>query len=174
MHQEANLILTGFMATGKTTVGRLAAKELGYTFVDTDLAIALKEQQTVAEIFASKGEMAFRRMEHEMAKELAAQNRLVISTGGKLLLDEENKNLLGSTGQIFCLTATTETILKRLATAEAERPLLAVGNPRQEIEKLLAQRSRGYRHFPAIDTTGKTPVEISTILVSLFLSSPTP
>ncbi|MBF0209429.1 MAG: AAA family ATPase, partial [Desulfamplus sp.] len=77
-----NIILTGFMGTGKSTVGRLVAKELNYKFVDTDELIMARCKMTVAEIFSTKGEQEFRQMEEELALELSQQDRLVISTGG--------------------------------------------------------------------------------------------
>jgi shikimate kinase len=80
---KPNIILTGFMATGKTTVGKGLAEQLGYAFVDTDELIAERSGQTVAEIFREKGEAAFRRMEAENARELGEKDGLFGSTGGR-------------------------------------------------------------------------------------------
>ena len=82
---KPNIILTGFMATGKTTVGKRLAEQLDYDFVDTDELIVERSGQTVAEIFRQKGEAAFRRMESEISQELGGKEGLVVSTGGRLM-----------------------------------------------------------------------------------------
>jgi shikimate kinase len=84
-----NVVLTGFMGTGKTTVGRLLAERLGYGFVDTD-ALIVARHGPIAEIFAGRGEGEFRRLEAEVAAELADRTGLVIATGGRMLLDHGN------------------------------------------------------------------------------------
>ena len=84
--ENANIILTGFMATGKTTVGKLLAKAFGYEFVDTDKLIEARTGKSVPQIFDQLGEAAFREMEADLARELAARRRLVIATGGRIPL----------------------------------------------------------------------------------------
>ena len=107
-----NIILTGFMATGKTTVGKLLADQMGYQFVDTDELIEERVGLTIAEIFQKKGEDAFRKMESDLAKELADKEGLVISTGGRFMLDPDNAEILIRHGLVFCLVATPEEILE--------------------------------------------------------------
>src|SRR6187399_1176730 len=89
-----NIVLTGFMGTGKTTVGRLLAARLGYEFVDTDEAIVERHGE-IADIFRTRGEEAFRQIERQLAAELASRERLVISTGGRMMLDPDNVAALG-------------------------------------------------------------------------------
>lgn len=153
-----NIILTGFMGTGKTTVGRLLARALGYDWVDTDLLIEAREGCRVQQIFAERGEAAFRRIEAEVARELAGGRGRVIATGGRMLLDADNARVLGRTGRVFCLTAPPEEILARVTgPGQPRRPLLETDAPLERIMALLAQRAAGYARFERIDTGGKTP-----------------
>ncbi|GIK57753.1 MAG: shikimate kinase [Chloroflexi bacterium] len=150
-----NIVLTGFMGTGKTTVGRLLAERLGFGFVDTDELIVWRDGRTIPDIFAQEGEAYFRQLETAVALELAAQSNLVIATGGRLMLDEVNARALERHGRVFCLTATPDAILARVQN-EGRRPLLHVPDPAAQIERLLAERREGYGRYPQIETTGKT------------------
>jgi len=162
---DMNLILTGFMGTGKTTVGKLLAVRLGYAFVDTDELIEARAGRTISDIFTELGEAAFRQMEAEVAVGLGKRDRLVISTGGRLMLDTENVAVLGRNGRIFCLTATVDEILSRVSSDGHTRPLLAAENPRARIEGLLLERAALYGQFLQIDTSGKTPQEVVDLIV---------
>ncbi len=169
--KKQNIILTGFMGTGKTTVGRLLADALGFEFVDTDVAIEARNGRSIATIFAELGEAAFRQMERALAQELSQKEGLVISTGGRMMLDPENVAALQGNGRIICLTATPENILARVQHGEKlrERPLLNVPNPLQRIIDLLQERREQYQQFPQINTDGKTPHEVAqTILEQTF------
>jgi shikimate kinase len=166
---DRSIVLTGFMATGKTTVGRILAERLGFEFVDTD---ALIEQQhgPIPRIFAEQGERVFRRIEREVAAGLAGRRRLVIATGGRLMLDPRNVATLGQSTRVFCLQASPEAIVARLradATAVEDRPMLAGDDPEQRVRLLLAERSTGYRRFPQIATEGRPPAEIADELATL-------
>ena len=108
---DENIILTGFMGTGKTTVGRLLAARLGRAFVDTDEVIVGRAGKPIADIFHDEGEARFREMEAAVTKELAGRRGLVVASGGRLLLDPDNAATLGATGPIFCLTAAPGTIM---------------------------------------------------------------
>src|SRR5690606_6565646 len=99
-----NVVLTGFMGTGKTTVGRLLAERLGFEFVDTD-ALITERHGPIPEIFARDGEAAFRQFERALAAELAERSGLVVSTGGRLMLDPASAAALGNGAAVFCLTA---------------------------------------------------------------------
>jgi shikimate kinase len=156
-----NVVLTGFMGTGKSTVGRLLAERLGFAFIDTDDLIEARDGRAIATIFAEDGEAAFRDWEARVAKELSEQKELVIATGGRMMLDPANAAALGGNGRVFCLTAGPETIVARLVDDGGVRPLLNVSNPAQEIKRLLAERAEGYGRFHQISTDEKTPDQIA-------------
>jgi shikimate kinase len=161
------------MATGKTTVGKRLAEQLGYAFVDTDELISERSGQTVAEIFREKGEAAFRRMESEIAQELGEKEGLVVSTGGRLMLDPANAAALGRRGRVFCLVATPEEILDRISKDKhVKRPLLEAPDPMHRIVELMQQREEGYDCFRQMVTSGKTPDEITRELIGIFQAIP--
>lgn len=153
-----NVVLTGFMGTGKTTVGRLLAEALNYAFVDTD-ALIEERHGPITEIFRDQGEVAFRSFEHEVAEELGATEGLVVSTGGRLMLDPLNAGPLSRCGDVFCLTASIETILERVLADKAvnDRPLLTGSAVRERIEDLLAERATSYAQFDPIATDDREP-----------------
>lgn len=163
-----NIILTGFMGTGKTTIGRILATKLNYNFIDSDALIEERSGKTIADIFAQDGEATFRQWERDIAQELAARQNVVVATGGRLMLDRENAARLGSSGDIFCLTATPDEILQRVLTDEkrVERPLLTVPDPQQRIIELLQERDDLYRQFPQIETSEKTPDQIAQEIIN--------
>jgi shikimate kinase len=169
--KKQNIILTGFMGTGKTTVGRLLAERLAYEFVDTDVAIEMRNGRSISTIFSDLGEAAFRQMERELAQELSQKEGLVISTGGRMMLDPENVQALAANGRIVCLTATPENILARVQHDEKlmERPLLNVPNPRQRIIDLLQERQMQYQQFSQIVTDNKTPNEVLQMIVDTLI-----
>ena len=162
-----NIILTGFMGTGKTTVGKLLAKRLQRPFIDTDALIVKRDGRSIADIFAQDGEAAFRAWERTVALELAQQQGLIIATGGRLMLDEENAAALSASGQVFCLTAVPQTILARVKN-NAKRPLLNVPDPVARIQELLDQRRDAYGRFPQIVTTGKTPAQVAQEIINVM------
>jgi shikimate kinase len=162
------VVLTGFMATGKSTVGRVLASRLRYGFVDTDRIIE-ERHGPIPAIFAERGEAAFRSLERSLAEELAALSSLVISTGGGMLLDPGIADLFSTTGDVVCLTAEPEVILRRVGGARAgeRRPLLAGGDPLERIISLLAERSAAYARFPQVATDGRSPTEIASEIEAL-------
>lgn len=166
-----NIVLTGFMGTGKTTAGRLLASRLGFEFVDTDAIIEARHGPIEA-MFSECGEAAFRTIEREIAGELAERDQLVIATGGGMMLDPTNVALLSRNGRVFCLAATPETILERVATdtSRVERPLLATPDPLQRIIELLAERHPEYHSFVQVSTEAKSPDEIADDLYTLARS----
>ena len=158
------------MGTGKTTVGRLLATELGFEFVDTDEVIE-ERHGPIATIFSEHGESRFREIEREVAAELAARSGLVIATGGRLMLDLVNVAALSQNGRVFCLVATPDEILKRvLADEMVERPLLAGRDPYERIMELLAEREQGYRRFAQVATGSRSPKTIATEIAALVRS----
>lgn len=164
-----NIVLTGFMGTGKTTIGKMLAAMLQREFIDTDVFIEGREGKTVTQIFEELGEAASRNMEMEVAGELGQKENLVISTGGRLLLEPANVEALKRSGEIFCLTASPETILERVGGDTLHtRPLLNVADPKRKIMELLAQRQSGYSQFETVSTDGKQPEEIAAELLLLY------
>jgi len=158
MSAKRNIVLFGFMGTGKTRVGRAVAERLGMTYVDLDDLIEAREGTTIFEIFATKGEPYFRRLETEVAAEAARLEGHVIATGGGVVLNEENIHALEQTGVGICLNATAEEILERVKH-ETHRPLLAIEDPLSKIRELLAYRAPfSSKVGRRIDTTGQ-PVE---------------
>jgi shikimate kinase len=152
-----HIILTGFMGTGKTEVGRRLAQELGRTFVDTDRLVETTAGRTIAEVFASEGETGFRARERA---EACALPEAVVATGGGALTDPENRRRLAAAGPIVCLTATPEEILRRVGAAE-DRPLLAGATSDaarlDRVRELLAARSAVYAGVShTVETTGLT------------------
>ena len=163
---KPNIILTGFMGTGKSTVGRLLAARLGRPFLDTDEEIIRRTGQTTADIFDNQGERYFRGLEGALAYELSQQEGLIIATGGRLMLDPANVLDLGQNGIVFCLTATPAEILARLETDPVKRPLLAGADPVAKIEQLLAQRAAAYGRYPVISTSGQTAAALAEQIIA--------
>ena len=163
-----NVILTGFMGTGKTTAGRLLAEKLSREFIDTDAMIAGRAGQSIAEIFSEQGEARFRRLERELAAELAGRRDLVIATGGRMMLDSGSAALLGATGPVFCLSAEPDHLVTRLANDGDPRPLLTGDLTRERIAALLQSRAAGYARFRDVDTSGRTVEEVVESIRSLL------
>lgn len=140
-----NIILIGYMGSGKTTVGKIAAERKNYTFVDTDEMIVEQQHRSISEIFATDGEQAFRDMETALLGQLIAEKRehLVISTGGGMPLRAENRQLLARLGKVVYLKASPATIYNRIK-GDTTRPLLQCENPLERIEEMIAERSPLY------------------------------
>lgn len=159
---EKNIVITGFMGTGKTTIGRMLAERLARPFTDMDDLLETEFGKPIARVFAEEGEAAFRNAEAQLCAALAARPGAVISTGGGALVTAQNRETLASTGLIVCLTATADAILARVDNGD-ERPLLA-GDPAERharVAKLMAARSRAYGAIPhQVNTTGLTPSQV--------------
>jgi shikimate kinase len=163
-----NVVLTGFMGTGKTTVGRVLAGRLDYEFVDTDQVIESRHGP-IPRIFADHGEEHFRALERAVAAELAARSGLVVSTGGRMLVDPDNAAVLTASGDVVTLTATVDTIIRRVGgeRAAATRPMLAGGDVRRRIAELLAERADAYGRFLQVATDDRTPGEVADAIIAL-------
>ncbi len=158
--QLRNIILTGFMGSGKSTVGKQLARRLGWDFVDTDARIEHLQGCSVAEIFEHQGEEAFRRYEAQVAATLATGYHCVIATGGRLMLDRRNAAALASESRVFCLHAPAEEILRRIRSSPHRRPLLDGPDPERRLRQLLAQRQEGYGRFEAVPTENFSPRQV--------------
>jgi shikimate kinase len=141
-----NVVITGFMCSGKTSVGKKLAEKLNFDFLDTDDLIENKVGMRITEIFEKYGEPYFRELEAQIIKEVSEKDKLVISTGGGVVLREENVNNLRKNGVIINLVAKPETIYERLKKQPGIRPLLNKPNPLEEIKKLLEYRERYYKN----------------------------
>jgi shikimate kinase/3-dehydroquinate synthase len=164
-----NVVVTGFMGTGKTTVGREVAKRLGRPFVDIDAEIEARAGKAIPRIFAEDGEAAFRQMEATLCEELSAQQELVIATGGGALVDPINRERMMRSGTVVCLTCDMDEILQRVKGAgNSDRPLLDVADPRAEIEQLVEMRHEAYAAIPwQIDTAGLSIEEVAARVVEI-------
>ncbi|MCR5265477.1 MAG: shikimate kinase [Cyanobacteria bacterium RUI128] len=150
---SANIVLTGLMGGGKSTVGKLLAKELtGYIFVDIDDVIVDLEGMTIPEIFEKKGEAYFREVEKNIIAEFSEEENLVIALGGGAFENEENRETLLNSGIVFYLRAGVDTLYERIK-GDTNRPLLQCDNPKGKLEELLKKREPNYlKAHHAIDT----------------------
>jgi shikimate kinase/3-dehydroquinate synthase len=164
-----NLVITGFMGTGKTRVGREVARRLGRPFVDMDAEIEARAGKSIAGLFAEEGETAFRCLESALCRELAECQGLVIATGGGTLVDPDNRAAMIASGTTVCLTAPLEEVLQRLGSAElAERPLLDGADSGDAARRLLTTRHAAYAAIPwQVDTTGRPVEQVAAEVASL-------
>ena len=168
-----HIVLTGFMGSGKTTVGRILAERLGREFVDTDQVIESRHGP-IRRIVADSGWELFRAMEREVAVELSHKRGLVISTGGRMMLDSGCVASLRPVSDVVWLQADPEVIVHRLIDAPgadpAKRPLLTGGgaDPAEVVQRLLRRRLDGYGRYPAVDTSQLTPEQAAAAVLRLL------
>lgn len=160
-----NLYLIGYRGVGKSTLAALLAGRLGRTWIDADVELERRAGRTIAEIFASQGEQAFRDLESLVLAELSQRDGLVVALGGGVVLREENRRALAG-GKVVWLTADPETIHRRLAadhTTADRRPSLTSLDGLDEIRELLAQREPLYRQCAdlVVDAQSATPEQIA-------------
>ena len=153
-----NIILTGFMGVGKTSVGTRLAKDLGYAFVDTDTLIEADQKITIAEIFSTFGEPRFRDVETRIILQVLEDEGQVISTGGGAVIRDENRAAFKKAGLVVCLTARPEVIFERIKH-ETHRPLLQTPDPLSKIRELLAGREKFYHQADLIIDTSEKSVD---------------
>ena len=168
MTHRANLVLVGFMGVGKSAVGRELARRLDRPLLDMDEEIERRTGQTIADIFAQHGEPAFRALERDLARELSGREDLVIACGGGVVLQPDNLADLSRSGLVFCLTASEEAILDRVARTH-HRPLLAGEDRSRRVRELLAKRRPLYAAIPLqIDTTQLAPTEVADLILAEY------
>lgn len=144
INKNKNIILIGYMGSGKSTVGKKAARALEYTFLDTDALIEETEGMAISELFETKGEAYFREQETETIRRLLqAPKGNIIATGGGLPMKEGNAELLKKLGTVVYLKAETETLMERLS-GDTTRPLLKEGDLRTKIDTMLQVRGPVY------------------------------
>jgi shikimate kinase len=165
LSEKQNVILCGFMATGKTSVGKRLAAALGYNFLDMDVVIEAEQGISIPQIFASRGEPAFRELESRMVERIAAQSGYVIATGGGTVVNPRNMEILKRAGIVVNLTADVPTILKRVGSGD-DRPMLHAADREERIRSLLEQRAPAYAQADfSVDTSSLDIDEIVHIIV---------
>jgi shikimate kinase len=163
-----NIVLVGFMGTGKTVVAGILAEKLGREFIEIDTLIEKEEGMSVKDIFEKKGELYFRDIEKKIIKRAGEKQGVVISAGGGAIIDRENLGNLKKNSVIICLKASPEVILKR-TKGNACRPLLNVPDPKSEIVKLLTKREQYYNKADhLIDTDRMNPEEVATAISKII------
>lgn len=158
------------MGSGKTTIGRMLAEQLGYALLDTDQEIEKRVGKSIAQIFEQNGESGFRQLEHELVCELASLKHTVISTGGGLPVNPANLESLKQHALVVCLWASPTKIWERVRHNDS-RPLLNTPDPQQQIRELLAKREAHYRQADVlINTDLRSMREIAHQINSHFKS----
>jgi len=156
------------MGCGKTTVGKLLAQRLDMTFIDMDDEIENSAGKSISRIFEEDGEPDFRQLESQVAKDLCHGTQQIIAAGGGAVLDPANVAVFQKNGTIFCLLASPDIILKRVAN-EAHRPLLENGDKARKILDLLNSRREIYNALPnGIDTSELSPSAVADRIIKLF------
>ena len=164
-----NLVLVGFMGSGKTAAGKLAAARLGMKFVDMDGIIEQRHNQTISRIFETKGEAHFRQQERALVRELVSGEDRVIATGGGIVLDPNNLRDFGRTGVVICCWVDPDVAYERTKDAK-HRPLLETDTDRRtQIETLLRDRELLYKAIPLrIDTSAMTVEQQAGEIVRIY------
>ena len=178
MDQPRNIILVGFMGSGKSVVGGALSRLTGRPLVDADEELVRRAGRTISQIFQEDGEAAFRELERSVIGELCSQSGTIIAAGGGSFVDPGNQEVMLASGWVVCLSARPETILQRTAQSQGSnnaaggkvpvRPLLAGDDPLTEIKALLAQRAKAYAlaHF-AVATDSLTPEQVAENVLEL-------
>jgi shikimate kinase len=156
-----SVVLIGFMAAGKTAVGRSLATTLGFEFCDTDEMVASAAGRTVEEIFAADGEQRFRELERDAVIRAAARPGRVIACGGGAVLSVRNYGVLKGAGPIVYLRTSADELIARLGRGEG-RPLLG-GNPAEAVPRMLSERAPAYETAAevTVDTDGRSPEDVA-------------
>jgi len=168
---KKNIALIGFMAVGKSAVGRNIAKRLRRRFVDLDRQIEKAAGMKVRDIFEQKGEDYFRQCEKQTLAQLLTEQGQVIATGGGVVLDDDNLALLREKTLLVCLSASTDAILRRVGNG-ATRPLLKGPNRRERIEELVQARQERYAQaHVTIDTDQLTLNQVVDKIMAMVQSA---
>lgn len=164
-----NIVLIGFMGTGKTTSGHLLAERFGWNFIDVDQKIEELCNMPVSHIFDKHGERYFREQEKQVIEKLVDSRNAVIATGGGAVLSDENIQNLKKCGAVVCLKASPETIVHRLEADQESRPLLKSPERLERVSKLMQERHTRYQTADlCIDTDGIDPWEVTENIINFF------
>lgn len=159
------VVLVGFMAAGKSTVGRLLADRAGYSFVDLDEAVEEMAGRPIPDIFREDGEEAFREMEAEVTRRVDDLRRVVIAAGGGWMARAELRDRWPDAARVW-LEVSPETVLERIGEDLESRPMLDPGSPLRSIRAILEARRTDYaRAEYRVDTDGRDPGEVVRALV---------
>lgn len=171
MKRKPNIVLVGFMGTGKTSIGRRLSSQLRMRYVDTDDVVERDSGRRISDIFSDDGEPAFRELESKAVRKVSELHNHVISTGGGVVLKEANMIALKRNGIVFCLTATAKEIYRRVGH-QTHRPLLQTSDPLAQIQSMLTERQPYYAEADhTISTTGRSFGEIITHIKRVFTKS---
>jgi shikimate kinase len=163
----ANIVLAGFMGTGKSAVGRFLSRSLGLEFLDLDELIEKEAGASIPEIFSGPGEARFREMEAGAIERLASGeygDGLVVATGGGAVVNPRSRKALKSWGVLVCLTASVDEIMRRTGCRD-NRPLLAGENRREAAKRLIRERAEAYRDCDlTVDTTSMSIEQVAGVI----------
>lgn len=166
-----NIVLVGYRCCGKTTVGRLLARDLAKDFLDTDPLIEKKTGLPIHSYVTQNGWSDFRRVEREVVEEIAARDNVVIATGGGAVIDQENVSNLRKNGWVVWLHTDTTVIRDRMKNEENRgelRPSLSAADPVEEVDRVLKERTRFYECASdyMLDTSWQDPEEVARAIVT--------
>ncbi len=166
-----NIFIVGPMGSGKSTVGKIISDELFLSFLDTDEEIETRTGASIDWIFDLEGEEGFRKRESSILQDMAKRNSIVLSTGGGIILSEDNRELLSSRGTVFYLATPISVQLERTAK-DKDRPLLKNGDPEKILTKLQKDRESLYEAVAdhVVNTENKSSQEVASEIIKLVKS----
>jgi len=167
---KKNIVITGFMATGKSVVAKQLAQKLGMKYIDMDEVIEERQGMSISDIFSRYGETYFREEENKLARELSLKENKVIATGGGTMIYLENIKYLSKNGIIICLWCSPEVIEKRLDQEKNQRPLLKDDYSLSKINFLFNKRKRVYEDYMLkVDTTNLSVDEVVHKIINIII-----
>ena len=163
-----NIVLVGLSGSGKTTIGNILSDLSGYDFIDTDAIIVKLQNRSINNIFATNGEGFFRDLETQVTKKVSQFGSLIISTGGGIILRDENLKNLDKNGIIFYLKTSVNTLLKRLE-GDNTRPLLKTDDVKKKNENMLEIRGKLYEKADVtVETDNLSPIETAKEILRIY------